>query len=418
MRCLESLSRDSFSGRRTVFLIDNALSLERSIAGRFPSLRIELVRPPQNLGFAEGCARGIARAMACGADFVLLLNNDAVVEALCLDLLVKAAADSPEAGLLSPHIVTMSSPPRPWYVGGSFSLWSGVPVQARRRSGIEGIGAPREVDYATGCAMLIRPAVIESVGSLDSRFFAYCEDLDFSLRARDAGFKVLVVPRARVYHEAADGDLTRAEHLLQHPKSARRHPATRVLVPLDGDHAELPRALARLLHRTGVPARPARPPPCPRGRRRRLRAGTGRGAEGRARAGGGASGVGRMNARGFARLRWLFDYRTLLKYLVLREIKVKSRGTYLGIGWTLMNPLFTIIVYFVALQSHLQGGGYPTSSTFFLLGFLMWVFFARSASMAATRDPRQREHREAGPPFHWRYCRSRIRVLWAPCSTT
>jgi len=206
VRCLESLSRDSFSGRRTVFLIDNALSLDRSIAGRFPSLRIEFERPPQNLGFAEGCARGIARAMACGADFVLLLNNDAVVEASCLDLLVKAAADAPAAGLLSPLIVTMSVPPRPWYVGGSFSLWSGVPVQARRKSGIEGIGAPREVDYATGCAMLIRPAVIQSVGSLDSRFFAYCEDLDFSLRARDAGFKVLVVPRARVYHEAADGD--------------------------------------------------------------------------------------------------------------------------------------------------------------------------------------------------------------------
>jgi hypothetical protein len=71
---------------------------------------------------------------------------------------------------------------------------------------MEGVGSPREVDYATGCAMLIRPAVIRSVGSLDSRFFAYCEDLDFSLRARDAGFKVLVVPQARVLHAAADRD--------------------------------------------------------------------------------------------------------------------------------------------------------------------------------------------------------------------
>ena len=51
-----------------------------------------------------------------------------------------------------------------------------------------------------------------------------------------------------------------------------------------------------------------------------------------------------------ARLRWLFAYRTLLKYLVLREIKTKSRGTYLGIGWTLMNPLFTIVVYFVIFR--------------------------------------------------------------------
>ena len=206
MRCLESLSRDSFSGKRTVFLIDNAQSLGRSLAARLPSLDIEIDRPARNLGFAEGCARGISLAAACGADFILLLNNDAVVESSCLDLLVKAAADSPETGLLSPHIVSMTKPPRPWYVGGSFSLWSGIPVQARRRSDIAELGSPREVDYATGCAMLIRPAVVRSVGSFDARLFAYCEDLDFSLRARNAGFSVLVVPRARVRHAVADSD--------------------------------------------------------------------------------------------------------------------------------------------------------------------------------------------------------------------
>jgi GT2 family glycosyltransferase len=206
MRCLESLSRDSFSGKRTVFLIDNAQSLGRSLAARLPSLDIEIDRPARNLGFAEGCARGISLAAASGADFILLLNNDAVVESSCLDLLVKAATDSPATGLLSPHIVSMTKPPRPWYVGGAFSLWSGIPVQARRSSDIDGPDSPREVDYATGCAMLIRPAVVRSVGSLDARLFAYCEDLDFSLRARNAGFSVLVVPRARVRHAVADSD--------------------------------------------------------------------------------------------------------------------------------------------------------------------------------------------------------------------
>jgi GT2 family glycosyltransferase len=206
MRCLESLARDSFSGKRTVFLIDNAQSLGRSLAARLPSLDIEIDRPARNLGFAEGCARGIALALACGADFILLLNNDAVVERSCLELLVEAATDSPEAGLLSPRIVSMSRPTRPWYEGGSFSLWSGIPVQARRRSNVEDVGSPREVDYATGCAMLIRPAVVRSVGSFDARFFAYCEDLDFSLRARNAGFRILVVPRAGVQHAAPDSD--------------------------------------------------------------------------------------------------------------------------------------------------------------------------------------------------------------------
>ncbi len=83
------------------------------------------------------------------------------------------------------------------------------------------------------------------------------------------------------------------------------------------------------------------------------------------------------------RLRHLFAYRTLLKYLVLKEIKVKSRGTFFGVAWTLMNPLFTIIVYYVIFQ-HVFRVPIPNFLAFFLLGFLMWTFFARSISTAAT----------------------------------
>ena len=83
------------------------------------------------------------------------------------------------------------------------------------------------------------------------------------------------------------------------------------------------------------------------------------------------------------RLRWLLAFRTLLKYLVLKEIKVKSRGTYLGVGWTLLNPLFTIVVYFVIFR-HIFRIAIPNFLGFFLLGFLMWNFFARSITAAAT----------------------------------
>ncbi len=134
VRCLESLSRDSFSGRRTVFLIDNALSLERSIAGRFPSLRIELERPPQNLGFAEGCARGIARAMACGADFVLLLNNDAVVEARVSISWSRPQRTRPRRTALSPY--RDDEQPAAAVVRGRVLL----AVVGRARSGEEEIG--------------------------------------------------------------------------------------------------------------------------------------------------------------------------------------------------------------------------------------------------------------------------------------
>jgi lipopolysaccharide transport system permease protein len=79
----------------------------------------------------------------------------------------------------------------------------------------------------------------------------------------------------------------------------------------------------------------------------------------------------------------LLAYRTLLKYLVLKEIKVKSRGTYLGVAWTLVNPLFTIVVYFVLFR-YIFRIQIPDFLAFFLLGFLMWVFFSRAVTGAAT----------------------------------
>lgn len=83
------------------------------------------------------------------------------------------------------------------------------------------------------------------------------------------------------------------------------------------------------------------------------------------------------------RLARLIAYRTLVKYLVLKDIKVKSRGTYLGVAWTLMNPLITIVMYF-ALFQYIFRVGIPNFLAFFLVGLLMWIFFARAISTAAT----------------------------------
>jgi ABC-type polysaccharide/polyol phosphate export permease len=83
------------------------------------------------------------------------------------------------------------------------------------------------------------------------------------------------------------------------------------------------------------------------------------------------------------RLSRVIAYRTLLKYLVLKDIKVKSRGTYLGVAWTLMNPLITIATYFIVFQ-YIFRVAIPNFVAFLLIGLLMWIFFARVISSAAT----------------------------------
>lgn len=200
-RCLRSLARAVLPGKTTLLLVDNTRCLDDGLAGVAAPLAVEVHRPDRNLGFARGCAWGIARAMEQGADYILLLNNDVVVEPSFLDALLGAAARSPGAGVWCPQIV---SPRKLWYAGGDFSLWSGIPVQERPKRAAPLRGQPREVDYATGCAMLIAAVVVRAIGSFDPEFFMYCEDLDFSLRARRAGFKILLVPASLVHHAVTD----------------------------------------------------------------------------------------------------------------------------------------------------------------------------------------------------------------------
>ena len=204
VRCLQSLRAAAWPGRGTVFVVDNATALDEEVAAGAAPLDVRILRPRRNLGFAEGCTLGMSSALDNGADFVLLLNNDAVADPDFLGPLVRAASEHADAGLVSPQIVHLDRPHEAWYQGGTFSLWTGIPVQGHRRPVLVGAHPPREVDYATGCTMLIRPAVIQRVGPFDREFFAYCEDLDLSIRARRAGFRVFFVPTSLVYHDVSD----------------------------------------------------------------------------------------------------------------------------------------------------------------------------------------------------------------------
>jgi len=176
-------------------------------------MAVEILRPPRNLGFAEGCARGIAAALEAKVDYIFLINNDAVVSRHCLETLVAVVRGTPRAGILSPQIAFLEAPDQVWYRGGEFSLWGRGPRHTDWRRRVETERPPTDVDYATGCAMLIDPAVIHTVGAFDARLFAYCEDVDFSLRARRAGFRVLVVPSALVHHGTTYTDARRAQRV-------------------------------------------------------------------------------------------------------------------------------------------------------------------------------------------------------------
>jgi GT2 family glycosyltransferase len=171
-----------------------------AVAARFPS--VELIRTGVNLGFSGGNNVGIRRALARGADWVLLLNNDAVADPGLPAALAAAAAERPDAGVLACKVFFADQPDVLMYAGGRVNLrlgyWGRQDGFGQRDDGR--FDTLRDVDRATGAAMAVSRAAIERAGLLDESLFAYAEDTEWCLRIREAGFGVVFVPDAKVWH--------------------------------------------------------------------------------------------------------------------------------------------------------------------------------------------------------------------------
>jgi GT2 family glycosyltransferase len=191
---------ESLRGIETV-VVDNGSSdgSADAVAERFPEL--QLVRTGVNLGFAGGNNVGIRRALDLGADWVLLVNNDATVEPGLVEALADATAARPDAGVLACKVLFADSE-RLWYAGAGFDPYLG---RSRHRGFGERDepGALGDTARATGAAMAVSRGAIEAAGLLDEEFFLYVEDLEWSLRIREAGFAVVYVPAARVRHRVS-----------------------------------------------------------------------------------------------------------------------------------------------------------------------------------------------------------------------
>ena len=200
--CIESLG--SAAGRdMQIIVVDNGSTDDSVMRFRqhFGSA-VTLVQNGSNLGFAAGVNVGIERALADGAEYVLLLNNDTIVASDMIDRLLSAASAQPRAGVVAPVIYYHDEPQRIWRYADKQYRWFPVPMQCSP-SALEGVNDPFHVDYVTGCGVLISRAVFEAIGGFDARYVMYFEDADFCRRARAAGFEIWCVPQARMWHKVS-----------------------------------------------------------------------------------------------------------------------------------------------------------------------------------------------------------------------
>jgi GT2 family glycosyltransferase len=211
LECLTSiLALDPPADR--VLLVDNGSTdgtVER-VRAQFPSVTVLALE--RNLYFAGGVNEGLRRAIEGGAGSALILNNDLVLERGALGALREALDADPSRAAVSPKLYFYDPPDRIWFAGGLITRGLGLVRHrgAHRKDGMLRDG-PRTVDYVSGAAALLSRRALDQVGLLDLDYVMYVEDVDWSARAREAGFTLWYEPRARGWHHvsvASGGGLT------------------------------------------------------------------------------------------------------------------------------------------------------------------------------------------------------------------
>lgn len=201
--CLESLRKVRGCTLRIV-VVDNASTDSSPALVRRDFPEVELIENGENLLFAEGNNVGIRYALQQGAQAVLLLNNDTEVDPDFASRMMDVLGRYPEAGVVGPKIYYYDDPECIWYGGGDFYPFIWIPRHRdiRKRDGSFGERSG-ETGYVSGCALLVRREVIEQIGLLDPGYRIYCEDVDFCLRARRAGWSCRYEPAAKIWHKVS-----------------------------------------------------------------------------------------------------------------------------------------------------------------------------------------------------------------------
>lgn len=196
----------------TVIVVDNGSTNDSVAAIKKAHPWATLIETGKNLGFTGGNNAGIKKAMDAGAELIWLLNNDTIVDPGVLSFV--SAFDDPTVGVVGSKIYFAPGHEyhkdryKPgergkvfWYAGGLID-WPNMYASHR---GVDEVDhgqydTVEDTPFVTGCSLVAKRAVIEKIGVLDDKYFLYSEDLDFCLRAKRAGWRLVYYPKSVVWH--------------------------------------------------------------------------------------------------------------------------------------------------------------------------------------------------------------------------
>jgi GT2 family glycosyltransferase len=180
--------------------------LARESRNRVSNAALVIIQNEQNFGYPEGNNIGMRYALKASADYVLLLNNDTVVDKHFLTELVRAADTDASIGVIGPKIYWCDAPNVIQSAGSRVNFWTGritTLSKGKTAEEIERFTADKllDADSVSGSCLLIKRKVVEEVGKLDPTYFCYGEDLDWCLRISRAGYRIVCDLNSKIWHK-------------------------------------------------------------------------------------------------------------------------------------------------------------------------------------------------------------------------
>lgn len=203
--CLNSLLKISYNNYKIV-IVDNA-STDKSIDAINLYMKdtesidmIKLIVSKKNGGYGYGNNLGIKYALSKNADYILVLNNDTIVSTSFLEPLVATCVSDSSIGICGGQIFYADKPDVFWFNGGTYNACTGRIIHKDIGKINQGQLPEKNTTFISGCMWLIPKRIFHDVGMINEEYFMYIEDLEFTQRVLEKGYRLKVVENSKIYH--------------------------------------------------------------------------------------------------------------------------------------------------------------------------------------------------------------------------
>ena len=200
--CLDSVQKSDYENLRIV-LVDNGSADGTVDKARADFPNVQVIASGGNLGVPWGYNIGFSHALKSGAQYVLMLNNDTIIDREMVRALVNAGEADPESGILMPKVLYHGEPQTVWAAGGRHRRFPPAHVIVGQGLSTLDIQQPFQLEYALSCGLLIHQRAFQKAGLFDPGYFFQFDDWDFSQRVRAHGLHIMLIPSAQMWHKVS-----------------------------------------------------------------------------------------------------------------------------------------------------------------------------------------------------------------------